>query len=226
MGQSKVTAIVSAYYASEFIENRLLNLTTQIPQPEIVVVAQAGSFESETALCFDNVKLIQTTGVPTLYDAWNIAIEKATGDYITNANSDDVLYPGALKVMASTLDEREDIALCYADSDITKVYGADPINRMVWIQGGLEEIRMMCFMGSMPMWRRSLHDKYGMFDAKMRSAGDYEFWLRIMENGEQVLHIPRALGVYLVREESIYHSKPLLSIWEVARARSRYQTKL
>jgi glycosyltransferase involved in cell wall biosynthesis len=220
-----VTAIVSAYFAEEFIEGRIRNLMEQKPLPEIVVVAQAGSYEAEH--CRNKkVHLIETADVPTLYDAWNMAIRNSSGEYLTNANSDDLLYPGALQLMAETLDTHPEIALCYADSDIAREYGKDPVNRMVWIQGDVEDIKLMCFMGSMPMWRASLHNKYGYFDEKMRSAGDYEFWLRIMLSGEKVLHIPQALGSYLVREESIYHSKPLLSIWEVARARSRYIKEL
>src|SRR5574339_478532 len=120
-----VTAIVSAYYASEFIESRLQNLKEQCPQPEIVVVAQADSIEAEVASLCD-VVLVPTVGVPTLYDAWNMAIKHSTGDYITNANSDDLLYPGALRIMADVLDSHQNIALCYADSDVTKEYGTDP----------------------------------------------------------------------------------------------------
>jgi len=218
-----VTAIVSAYYAERFIKGRLHNLLNQNPKPEIVVVAQAGSFEAECSRKLE-VCLIETTGIPTLYDAWNIAIKASSGDYITNANSDDLLYPGALWTMATLLDGNPEIALCYADSDVTLKYGSDPVNRMVWIQGGQEEIKTSCFMGSMPMWRKSLHERFGYFDPEMKSAGDYEFWLRIMLGGEPVKHIPQALGMYLQRQDSIWHSKPLLSIWEAARARSRYIT--
>jgi glycosyltransferase involved in cell wall biosynthesis len=222
---TKVSAIVSAYFAEEFIDCRLQNLLAQNPQPEIIVIAKSGSVEARSAR-EHRVCLVETVDVPTLYDAWNVGIEVATGEYLTNANSDDILYPRALQVMAETLDERPDIALCYADSDVVHQYMGDPVNRIVWIQGGVEEIKHACFIGSMPMWRKSLHTKYGLFDYEMKSAGDYEFWLRIMLAGEKVLHIPRALGAYLVREDSIWHSKPLLSIWEVARARSRYIKEL
>ena len=217
----RVSAIVSAYYASEFIHSRMNNLLEQEPTPEVVVVAQEDSEEDKVATR-EGVKVIRTTGVPTLYAAWNMAIRQATGDYITNANSDDLLYPGSLRILAETLDAFPHIALCYSDSDVTKEYGGDPVNRMCWVQGGIREIKEGCFIGSMPMWRASLHQKYGFFDDQMKSAGDYEFWLRIMMAGEKVHHVPRALGAYLVRKQSIYHSKPLLSIWEVARSKSRY----
>ena len=47
-----------------------------------------------------------------------------------------------------------------------------------------------------PMWRKSYHDKYGEFDAKYRSAGDWELWLRGASQGSKFLKIPRVLGLY------------------------------
>jgi len=73
------------------------------------------------------------------------------------------------------------------------------------------------------MWRGSLHKKYGMFDAEMKSAGDYEFWLRLASVGERFVHIKRVCGAYLRREDSVERREPLRTIWETARARTKYQ---
>jgi len=47
-----------------------------------------------------------------------------------------------------------------------------------------------------PMWRRSYHEKYGVFDAKYRSAGDWELWLRGASQGSQFKKIDNTLGLY------------------------------
>jgi glycosyltransferase involved in cell wall biosynthesis len=219
---AKVSAIVSAYFSAEYIEGRIENLLAQDPQPEVIVVCAAGSEDARIVQGRKDVVAILTPDIPTIYKAWNIAIQAATGDYVTNANSDDRLYPGALKVLARALDENPDVAVVYADDDIVRTIGGDPVNRHEWIEGDLETLRQVCFIGPMPMWRKSLHDKYGYFDVAMKSAGDYEFWLRVGSQGEQFRHIPRAIGAYLKRRDSAERREPLRSLWETARARSRY----
>jgi tetratricopeptide (TPR) repeat protein len=62
-----------------------------------------------------------------------------------------------------------------------------------------------CFIGPQPVWRRSVHDDYGYFDASYRISADYEFWLRISQTYD-FQHIPQTLGLYLEREDSIEHS--------------------
>ena len=46
------------------------------------------------------------------------------------------------------------------------------------------------------MWRKSIHDKYGLFDSKYRSAGDWEMWLRAASQGSQFKKINELLGLY------------------------------
>jgi glycosyltransferase involved in cell wall biosynthesis len=223
---SKVTAIISAYFAEEYLKGRIENLLAQDPRPEVIVVCAFQSQEAEIVQTVigsgREIAVVFTIGIPTIYEAWNLAIEIATGDYITNANSDDRLYPGALKILSRALDENPEIAIAYGDDDIVNEIGGDPVNRHQWIEGDLDVLRQVCFLGPMPMWRKSLHDKYGVFDEAMKSSGDYEFWLRMASRGERMKHIPRAIGAYLKRKDSVERRESLRTIWETARARSRY----
>jgi glycosyltransferase involved in cell wall biosynthesis len=220
---ASVTAIVSAYFSAEFLEGRIKNLLAQMPRPEVIVVCQEGSEDARLARDRRDVTVIHTANVPTIYAAWNLAVQAAQGDYLTNANSDDRHYPGALATLSRALDEHPDVALVYADDDIVREVGGDPVNRHQWIEGDFDVLRQVCFLGPMPMWRKSLHDKYGLFDESMKVAGDYEFWLRVASRGETFLHLPRAIGAYAMRSDSAERRESLRTIWETARARSRYE---
>ena len=219
---STVTAIVSAYYAEEYIEGRLLNLIEQEPRPEIVVVCQANSVEYTTAKQHP-VSIITTPDIPTIYHAWNLGIEQAHGDYITNANSDDRLYPGALAELAKVLDKNEDVGISYSWVDIVETIGGDPVSRFQWSEGGFDELMHGCFMGPFPMWRKSLHDEYGLFDGTLKVAGDYEMWLRLLKNGVQCSCINHSLGAYLSRPDSAEHREEITAVWETARVRARHR---
>ena len=219
---STVTAIVSAYYSAPFLEGRIQNLLDQDPRPMIIVVCQQGSEDARILRGRKDVIVLYTADVPTIYSAWNLAIRAAQGDYLTNANTDDRHYPGALSILATALDQHPEAAVAYADDDIVRQIGGDPVNRHQWIEGDFDTLRQACFVGPMPMWRRHLHDRYGLFDEAMHSAGDYEFWLRVARQGERFLHLPRAVGAYTRRSDSAERRESLRTIWETARARSRY----
>jgi len=221
---STVTAIVSAYYAEEYLEGRIINLLEQSKRPQIIIVAKYDSEEFKIAQKYrsKDVMLIKTTSIPTVYSAWNIAISFSTADYITNANCDDRLYPGAIAELARRLDDNPDCAIAYSYVDIVREIGGAPVGRYEFADGGMTELRRECFMGPMPMWRRSLHTVYGDFDSIMKVAGDYEFWLRCVFYGEKTLPIKQALGAYKANADGRENREPMLTIWETARARARY----
>jgi len=53
-----------------------------------------------------------------------------------------------------------------------------------------------CLPGPSPMWRKSLHEKYGLFDASYRSVGDWEMWCRAVVKGSVFKYIPEAYTLY------------------------------
>ena len=223
-----VSCIVSAYYAEEFLGGRLQNLMAQKPTPEIVVICRVNSAEHELIKSeyegFDFINLVLTDDIPTVYAAWNLGIQIATGDYITNQNSEDRLYPGALAKLADALDKHaKKYNVVYSNADIVETLGGPPAGRYEWMEGGIEELLHGCFLGPWPMWRKSLHEKYGYFDGEMHSAGDYEFWMRLAKAGEKFFHLREVTGAYLKRDNSAEHRHKLRSIWEQARAKARYR---
>jgi len=219
----KVSAIVSAYFAADYLAGRLENLMEQDPQPEIIVICQTDSMEFHIASNHAGVKIITTPDIPTIYAAWNLGIEAASGEYITNANCDDRLFPGTLAKMAAILDGKPAYALVYGNQDIVSEIGGDPTGKFEWAEGGIEELLKGCFCGPMPMWRKSLHAKHGYFDPEMQVAGDYEFWLRITKAGERLYHIKDTVGSYLSIRTSAEKRQRNLTSWETARARARYR---
>lgn len=205
-----VSAIVSAYYAKDFIRARLDNLISLEPRPEIIVVAQRGSVEAEIAKTYD-VTWILTPDIPTIYAAWNMAIKAANGDYITNANCDDITYPGSYAYMEDDLEFNPSIAMIYGNNHIL-----DGDKKVLHIRkyGNYEFLKTTCFVGPMPMWRKSLHDKYGYFNEIFQVCGDYEFWLRIASFGERICHSALTVGEYRKRPGSAEHRDPKLATEE------------
>jgi glycosyltransferase involved in cell wall biosynthesis len=226
----KLTGLLSTYYDLPLLQGRLDNLLTQDVDMEYVVICETGSQEEDIILewCQDDnisskVILLPTIGIPTLYDAWNMGIEIANGEYLTNINTDDRLYPGALQKMIDVLDNDPDIGVVYPDVHRVAEIDGEPFGTYTWAEGDFDVLIHGCFLGPMPMWRKSLHDKYGLFDPGMHSSGDYDFWLRLAKAGVKMQRIAEPLGAYFDREESIEHREPIRTVWETANARSRYR---
>jgi len=227
----KLSCLLSTYNDLPLLQERLDNLLTQNGvDMELIVIAERHSEELNILDDWqkDNVhnfeiEVIMTDGIPTLYDAWNMGIEIAQGEYITNTNTDDRLYPGALQKMIDVLDNEPDVGVVYPDVDRVATIDGEPFGTFTWAEGGFDVLINGCFLGPMPMWRKSLHDKYGMFDDGMHSSGDYDFWLRLAKNGVKMKRIPEPLGRYFDRKESIEHREPVRTVWETANARRRYR---
>lgn len=232
---SKVTAIVSAYFAEDFIGQRIDNLLMQEPIPEIIIVCQNESAEFEIALekqtdfaAHNVIKIIKTDDIPTIYAAWNMAIKQASRDYVTNANTDDMLELGALRRMAKVMDDSG------TDVLFTGLYIAIEKNApVIWrrntqyqrgfVRDVYSELKRRCFVGPMPMWRKSLHDVFGYFDESFVVAGDYEFWLRAAQAGRRFWYEPETMGTYSQRMASLEHRNRDTCNYETRLIRERYK---
>jgi glycosyltransferase involved in cell wall biosynthesis len=225
VGMTKVTCIISAYYAKRFIDGRMINIMRQELQPEIVGVCKKGSYEHDCLKSY-GARIITTPDIPTIYWAWNKAIEHATGEYITNANCDDTYYEGFLHAMSKALDENPNYGVVYSDV-CRSTAGAT----RVWIRIGAgttneyEELKRRCFIGPMPMWRRELHIRHGLFRDDYKVAGDWDFWLRIAKNGERFFYIPRSLGCYNHRTNSLERREKHAHHCERIEIRKRHSRK-
>jgi glycosyltransferase involved in cell wall biosynthesis len=230
-----VSAIVSTYNAAEFIRGCIEDLERQTiaDQLEIIVIDSAspqneGKIVRELQECYQNIRYLRTEQRETVYAAWNRAINMARGRYITNANTDDRHRRDAFELMVKTLDALPDVDLVYADVLITTLPNetfettttSDSYTWPAWDRAKL--LDEGCFIGPQPMWRKSVHDRYGGFDASYVTSGDYEFWLRISQTCN-FQHIAQPLGLYLARPDSIEHANEAVKQAENAAIRKLYR---
>ena len=232
-GNFLVSAIVSTYNAEIFLRGCLEDLEAQTIADRLeIIVVDSGSEQNERDIVqefqgrYQNIRYIRTAR-ENLYQAWNRGVRAATGKYLTDANTDDRHRPDALEVMAATLEAHPGIALVYADQLYTdrpnETFQTTSCRKQrVWGEyAGTQTIRSHCMVSSQPMWRRSLHLRYGFFDDSFASAGDWEFWLRIASS-ETFLKIDQVLGLYYENPDGIENSHPA-SEAEAMRVRNQYQ---
>jgi len=202
-----VTALVSAYLAEKYINRRIENLLRQKPLPEIVVVCQEGSIEHKASIEYP-VIVITTPDIPTLGKAWNLAIKKASGDLVTVANTDDIVYPGGYAYMEKIFrDER--VGLVFPRIDVDDLRTVTSWNRYREDEGLVEDayalMKARNIIGPMPMWRRSLHEVHGYMNEDFLGITDYDWTLRLAKAGVGFYYVNEPQGCYTRRADSLEH---------------------
>lgn len=213
-----VSAIVSTYKAERFMEGLLKDLLQQTIGNKLeIIVIDSGSPENEGEIVkafqakYPERIVYERTERETVYAAWNRGIKLAKGKYITNANTDDRRRNDAYQVLSSYLEAHPEIGLVYSDCIITTepnetflcnsgrgLFKFEKHNREKLLKGH-------CYVGPMPMWRKSIHDVVGYFDPDFITSGDLEFWVRASEKFD-FKKIPQLLGLYMKRSDSVEHS--------------------
>jgi hypothetical protein len=75
------------------------------------------------------------------------------------------------------------------------------------------------------MWRKSIHERFGMFDTSYFSAADYDMWFRVLAGGGKIAPIEETVGLYYQNPKGISTNPASLdrAIKEVFSIRDKYQ---
>lgn len=236
-GAPRISIITSVYKGGMYIEAFLKDITRQtiFNQCELIII-NANSPENEDEIIklymkkFSNIRYIKLMRDPGLYGVWNLAISISNAQYLINANLDDKLKFDALEVFAETLDKFKNIDLVYGDIYVTFnannfLENCDPYlysNYAVFSR----EAMIVCLPNSHPMWRRSIHDKYGLFNDSYIVAGDYEMWLRAIDGGAKFLKIDGIYGTWCSNPDGLNNRKNDISKKEFTAILKQYKSLL
>jgi len=240
----KVTILTSLYKASAYLDGFLENMTEQTMFNDcLLYLIDANSPENEHEIVkpylekYDNIKYEKITEDPGVYGCWNKMIKSSESQYITNANVDDRLFPSCIEKHVETLDNQSDIdvAYCYnaivhekniSYKDITEngVFNCD-VQLFPTESYSLNALKQYNLPHNHPMWRRSLHEKWGYFEeGKYVSGSDWDFWLRCGCDGVKMKLIQNVLGVYYKNPEGISTKEENMerNLQEVREIREKY----
>lgn len=198
----------------------------------VFVIADKHEYPSIYSFCnkySESTALVSLMYDPGLYGCWNYVISYSLTKYISNWNADDRRDPLHIKEMINFLDSnptyaaacsglyvsrRKNKSFLECDSfddvwfdDICESFNhTDLFQKMNWLANDdpkRETVVSQNYLHCMPVWRRSLHDKFGFFnEEKYGASADWEFWLRCGLGGENFYRLSKVLGVYFLNEQS------------------------
>jgi len=164
-----------------------------------------------------------------IYSAWNLALKECTGEFITNLNADDIRLPHSICSQAASLQNSSDdgsygnfvlsrdIASSLNDMDDKHLVSNLPTFNLERLLNHSQNL-----MHCAPMWKRDLHDRFGMFDESLNSSGDTEFWLRSLVNGARFSVYKPTTVIYFHNPEGLSTSLASIGRQEWAQIRTRH----
>ncbi len=206
----KISLITSLYNGDKHLEGFLQDITSQtiFDKCELVIInANSPGNEEELILKYQekypNIVYKRLEEDPGIYECWNIAIRMSTGEFISNANLDDRRSYQQLEILAKELLKDESIDLVYSECMLShkenERYDENSSSGKVLLSSITDfsrENMIKCLPGPMPLWRRTMHDKTGLFDSSYRFSGDWEMWLRAVKSGSKFRKEESLLGLY------------------------------
>lgn len=216
----KVSVIVPNFNHAAFLRQRMDSILGQTFQDfEIILLDDASTDHSRDVLAEyvnrDNVRLFcNPVNSGSTFVQWNRGVQEAHGDYVWIAESDDYAAPDLLEKMVSCLDAHPNVGVAYCQSRIVDERGREEgvngeyyryLDPRRWHDdfindGKLECARYHIFRNTIPnasaaVFRRSAYMAAGWADTRMRLAGDWLQWSRILMRSD-VAYLASPMNYY------------------------------
>lgn len=204
----KCSIFCTIFKGAPFIQGYLDNILNQTMFDDIeFILLDCNSPDNEKdyilPLCekYSNIKYVRLDSDPGIYAGWNMAIKMSSATIIGNWNVDDRKPCNGIEILYNKLVNKPNVDLVYGftyvstipnekyeDNDFTRIFPCLPHSN----ENLLKNNSPHC----MPLWRKSLHNRFGEFDESYMSAGDGDFWLRCSFGGAILELVNHPIGLY------------------------------
>lgn len=132
----------------------------------------------------------------------NSAIQMATGDYIALLDHDDLIPVFCLYELVKTINKNPEVEFIYTDED--KISGDenrryDPHFKPDF---SIDTLRSNNYITHLAVFKKELMNKLEGFRDEYNGAQDFDIILRMAENTNKIVHIPKILYHWRVHEDS------------------------
>ena len=207
----KVSIISTFHDGKAHLKGFLDDITKQTKFDECeLIFVDAGSIGEEMSIIedymskYDNISYIRLEERLKPTPCLNMAIKKASGEYLTFGFIDDRRKFNCLEILLNEIENHDNIDLVYGDvlqtDEINETFDHNSSDGTLFEHSRYnfsKENMVKCVPGPMPLWRKAIHEKSGFFDQEgCNFADDWEMWLRAVNNGSIFKKINEKVGLY------------------------------
>jgi glycosyltransferase involved in cell wall biosynthesis len=197
----KVSALTSIYKSDKYLDGYIKNVKKQkFKDFDIHIdLNKPSGNELEKLTQFSNnherINLNVSKRLKSMSASWNTCIINSDSEYICLWNVDDKRSKNSLKIMSEVLDNNKKIDIVYGHYYKTTNYNS-MFGKLVDVSGSTHLLKIGMILGPFFMFRRNLIERAGYFDEQLFSGADYDFAIRILNNG-RASYIKKNLGYFL-----------------------------
>ncbi len=195
----KITIVTVCYNAVNVLEKTIMSVLEQTyPNIEYIIIDGASTDETPNIIkkYNDNISFWSSEPDSGIYDAMNKGIRKSTGMWINFMNAGDTFSSSdTIEKMAHNLSDDYmvvygNVIKCYEhykikDSGIKKM----KIDAIDFFLDGINH--QTAFI------RKSMFDKYGLYDTKYRLASDWQFFMKVVGlGGEKAKYVDLDVALF------------------------------
>lgn len=193
----------------EYLEELLESVMTQTYENWELCVADAsdkehgyvGEILTSAAEKDSRIKYKKLERNKSIAENTNEAIAMATGEYIGLLDHDDLLNPTALYEYREAIDRGADFIYCdelsfEEDINKPKVVHFKP-------DFAVDNLRGNNYICHLSVFKKSLIDKVGGLRKEYDGSQDHDIILRLTEQAEKIVHIPKVLYYWRVHDKSV-----------------------
>ena len=219
----KVSIVLPSYNGARYLRESIDSCLNQtLADLELIIVDDCSMDETPDILKSYNdprMLIIRHDVNKKLPGALNTGFAASCGDYLTWTSDDNLYHPNALEVMVQALDSRPDLGLVYSGCRLVDEFGA--LIRIDMAEPP-ELLRQKSVVGACFLYRRTVYEQIGDYNADLFRIEDYEYWLRIAQHC-QIAALSDILYDYRVHAGSVTSEETLV---QRARAYDDVQTKM
>lgn len=202
----RASVIVSIYNGEKFLHGFLENVLQQTCLNDIEVLLLDAQSTDNTKNIIDqyphpSIKYSLLDKKYSIYETWNIGVDRSNSEILTNWNIDDRRKFNSLETQISYMENNPSCDVCYGhvawsfkenekfeENNLLDIYPCYNVT--------METMMVNNSPHCMPMWRKTLHRKFDHFDCKYATAADFDFWMRCLCGGANFSKLYEIVGLY------------------------------
>lgn len=185
MNERRISYVIPTLNSGATLDSALLSLVSQSRISVNVIVADSGSTDETLAICRRWQVPVVYAEPGNMYRAINAGLRQCRTEWLAYLNSDDWLYPDALRRLLAQADKSQ-AEVVYGHTDFV-----DGAGRFMYSLSAaapaqvlsLFRMQVMAFTPHAAVFRRSVYERFGGFDEKYSLSADADFFLRLVRAG-------------------------------------------
>ena len=204
----KVSVLMSAYNAENFVERTILSVLNQSYRDFDFIIVENGSTDKTREIIkkFSDPRiiLIELEKNIGLSGAMNLGLQKANTKWIAHQDADDLWYPEKLEHQLAFLDKHPDYCalatwIDYVDINDKKIgESREPFTSWEAVEEKYKKNKAVVFNHSSMVFDRDIALAVGGYHSQFWPAEDADLWNRMLESGKKMMILPEALTCYRI----------------------------